>query len=1098
MENKKLEDVTKVLFDTFINKKENDNNSSKYKINNFNPSTRIQALKEKEIKTLINLENLNSNVVKCQRLLEVYTGVINNTNCKNYFSNLQWYKNFNTFRQDYLYEFSNTDKLRNEYILRELVTNPTYLEKYNLMLEDKGLKVILANPKKIKENIMYSKYVNILMPFITTLKDENNKKETVEVKIDMNNKFVELNQELLKNLENEKNIKDEVNNEKRILKIRENLEKEVEEKSDEIQKEINFNKYNFLINMYDIKDCILFGAFLEKPIDNPSRRELDRQNKILSRKNLMYLIDNSIVIHLNKINTILKAEKRENECLNLEIDENRLKISDKSKKNLKKFLLEINKEDGIYYKNLLKEVSTKDNENISDEMYNFFEEQLNINFTNKVYDLGLSENITVKRKSTNEEEKITKYYIHLAINEQLKTKYIFKSNVSLNFITDYFYNRIKIDRSLNNTLYKNSIIYKKIQKFFFDNNSVFSLNAIDFIISFFHYSFISINAVRLKKNNKITDENILNELSKVNEIINVLKPKEYNMFTYLMEILSDLFEKIEMKEYEKNDDFYEIKAVLYKNKKKKNSFNKSKIINFKEFINVVLELQETFYSFLDKNFFQSDEDYNLETYCNTNNLLSNYINDFFLIFIIENYIVFPNDDRIIKEIENSSKKFEIDLENDIVFSKQYFKYLKFKVDKFREYHKALSVIKEDINLKIRNEEEIQKIMLSKDNEKVDEKDRKLIYVPNKFIDIEYSIFQKSSLTNINIAKEINAIIKTLPNMSKKEFVTSLKKYYQDTMKILPSNEEIEKAVSYLEKYSLFSLEMLVPRKENNKIIDIKESFYFNNIYDIFYFVYLYTLILFNELRNLKYKGNLILNFSNPQDIKYNIKFTDKNKIKQVLNLLEIIKVILVELKAYDYNDNPYDELISDILNKNLGDIHNNDTNTQKELVEWLKNITSNIDDNTKIDKAECNLFHYYISMQKKDKINIFNVKNLFLLSTKNIEYFRFLIYMIKVNFNNNLGKSITEVSINTKEGKNKVVDFEIDNSYDFYLYPNNKTNSYLQLKEDIKQNTSKNYFKKLEQYINANKTLFLIQNFIRLSKKELGIEDKENLKDSFI
>ena len=578
----------------------------------------------------------------------------------------------------------------------------------------------------------------------------------------------------------------------------------------------------------------------------------------------------------------------------------------------------------------------------------------------------------------------------------------------------------------------------------------------------------------------------------------MLKPKEYNMFTYLMEILSDLFEKIEMKEYEKNDDFYKIKAVLYKNKKKKNSFNKSKIINFKEFINVVLELQETFYSFLDKNFFQSDEDYNLETYCNTNNLLNNYINDFFLIFIIENYIVFPNDDRIIKEIENNSKKFEIDLENDIVFSKQYFKYLKFKVDKFREYHKALSVIKEDINLKIRNEEEIQKIMLSKDNEKSNEKDRKLIYIPNKFIDIEYSIFQKSSLTNINIAKEINAIIKTLPNMSKKEFVTSLKKYYQDTMKILPSNEEIEKAISYLEKYSLFSLEMLVPRKENNKIIDVKESFYFNNIYDIFYFVYLYTLILFNELRNLKYKGNLILNFSNPQDIKYNIKFTDKNKIKQVLNLLEIIKAILVELKAYDYNNNPYDELISDILNRNLGDIHNNDTNTQKELVEWLKNITSNIDEDTKVDKAECNLFHYYISMQKKDKINIFNAKNLFLLSTKNIEYFRYLIYMIKVNFNNNLGKSITEVSINTKEGKNKVVDFEIDNSYDFYLYPNNKTNSYLQLKEDIKQNTSKNYFKKLEQYITANKTLFLIQNFIRLSKKELGIEDKENLKDSFI
>ena len=225
-------------------------------------------------------------------------------------------------------------------------------------------------------------------------------------------------------------------------------------------------------------------------------------------------------------------------------------------------------------------------------------------------------------------------------------------------------------------------------------------------------------------------------------------------------------------------------------------------------------------------------------------------------------------------------------------------------------------------------------------------------------------------------------------------------------------------------------------------------------------------------------------------MKYNIKFSDEQKLKQVLNLLEIIKSILSLLGVYDYNENPYDELIENILNKNLGDNYNNDTDTQKNLVEWFKKITSNYDENKKIDKAKCNLFHYYISMDKKNNINIFNVKNLFLLSTKNIEYFRYLIYMLKLNFNNTMEKNITEVNIITRPEKNSLVSFEIDNSYNFYLYPNENTNYYHKLKEDIKQNTSKDYYKKLEEYINANKTIYLIKNFIRLSKKDLGLDDE--------
>ena len=329
-----IKEITESIFKSFIKKREREKPLNPME---FNWYSRIQKLKEREIENLVQFENLMSNASKCHRLIEVYNGMIKNANAQNYFANLQWYKNFQRFKQDYLYEFSRTDRLNNEWILRQLVIDKEFLENYNIVLKERGLKVILAKDSRLSSNdvkdVKYKKYINQLMPFVVTLSEENTKRNVATLKI-TNGTILQLEKDLLEKIiqaDTEEQIKE---NENLILSILEDKERKenlnnIENNSEDDEK-VKFNKYNVIINLYDLEDILLFGEFDKlDTVTNPSRRELDRLKKILNKKNLMALINNSIVID----NT--------NEDVKLEINENRLRITSDFKNNMQNFLLDV-------------------------------------------------------------------------------------------------------------------------------------------------------------------------------------------------------------------------------------------------------------------------------------------------------------------------------------------------------------------------------------------------------------------------------------------------------------------------------------------------------------------------------------------------------------------------------------------------------------------------------------------------------------------------------------------------------------------------------------------------------------------------------------
>ena len=298
-----IKEITENIFKSLIKKKETRkatrNSSTGLDIMNFNWYSRMKKLKEKEIENLIQYENAITNISKCHRLVEVYNGMISNVNRQNYFANLQWYKNFKKFRQEYLYDFSKLDKLNNEYVLRQLVVDKEFLENYNLILKDRGLKVVLAKEsrlfsKDIKDK-KYKKYINQLMPFVTTLNEETKRKDVTTLKI-KKGAVIQVNDEFLEKLFKASTQEEIRKTNEELLKILESNSQEEIEKSNNSD-EVDFNKYNILINLYDLNDILLFGEFDNyNNISNPSRREQDKIKKILSKKNLMSLIDNSIVI----------------------------------------------------------------------------------------------------------------------------------------------------------------------------------------------------------------------------------------------------------------------------------------------------------------------------------------------------------------------------------------------------------------------------------------------------------------------------------------------------------------------------------------------------------------------------------------------------------------------------------------------------------------------------------------------------------------------------------------------------------------------------------------------------------------------------------
>lgn len=1081
-----IKEISESIFKSFIKKREME---KKLNAMEFNWYSRIQKLKEREIENLIEFENLMSNASKCHRLIEVYNGMIKNANAQNYFANLQWYKNFQRFKQDYLYEFSKTDKLNNEWILRQLVIDKEFLENYNIVLKERGLKIILAKDSRLSSNdikdVKYKKYINQLMPFVVTLSEENTKRNVATLKI-TNGTILQLEKDLLEKIiqaDTEEQIKE---NEKLILSILEDKERKenknlnnTEDNSEDDEK-VKFNKYNVIINLYDLEDILLFGEFDKlDTVTNPSRRELDRLKKILNKKNLMALINNSIVID----NT--------NEDVKLEINENRLRIANDFKDNMKNFFLEVKKsEEEDYMERITKILKNATQE----EVYKFFEEEININFTNKMYNLGVTERVILDEKGNFSH----KHFVYLEINKNLRNKFVFNSNVELLFIKDII-DKQTLEPKDNLMFYQTNIIYKELQKFFYKNISLFPLNTIDFIIAFLHFTFISTNMLK-KKIQGETENNEITLKEEVNKLKIILKPKEFDIFLQLMNVISSFTEEYDKtKEMNENIDSIDfVKRIkLEKNEKNRNSFFKTSRIDFKDFFINVIKLQDIFFDLFDDDFFNKEKESpkTLEEYSRKNSNIAKFIYRFFMVFTIDTYTKCPHN----REVDYINKE------------KDYYSVVLKKLSNLRNHIKSTDIIKEDIIHKLKKEEEIKNVVT----------DYK--YVINPFLDFDYSIFNKTNISStenqFNIVKEINNFLKTIPNISEKEFLFEFKKVLKKNFQIDEVEKEIiDKALQHLSEVSLFKLNLkkkqLIGRKEiirteeieinketNEEIKNIKEkevivfdtieeNFYFENIYDICYYIYLQTLVFANILRNSS-KGELglhLLGMYNEYNFEYDIVFTDELKLRRILNLVELSKIIFKKIGLI--SDASLDELNIKI-SEHFEDIKRNViVDKQIEFRDKLLEIVNN----------PLSPFNNYISFKSVEEngtiTNYFKSVDLFLIPTKLLEFFRFSLCMRNLSFNYTKEFDTIEFEVSTsekeKKSKSSSSSLLIDNNFELYKYSSIHSKNYKELKEQIENETQKDYYKYMEEFIKANKNLAFINNFIEQMSSKLEELDIPN------
>lgn len=1081
-----IKEISESIFKSFIKKREME---KKLNAMEFNWYSRIQKLKEREIENLIEFENLMSNASKCHRLIEVYNGMIKNANAQNYFANLQWYKNFQRFKQDYLYEFSKTDKLNNEWILRQLVIDKEFLENYNIVLKERGLKIILAKDSRLSSNdikdVKYKKYINQLMPFVVTLSEENTKRNVATLKI-TNGTILQLEKDLLEKIiqaDTEEQIKE---NEKLILSILEDKERKenknlnnTEDNSEDDEK-VKFNKYNVIINLYDLEDILLFGEFDKlDTVTNPSRRELDRLKKILNKKNLMALINNSIVID----NT--------NEDVKLEINENRLRIANDFKDNMKNFFLEVKKsEEEDYMERITKILKNATQE----EVYKFFEEEININFTNKMYNLGVTERVILDEKGNFSH----KHFVYLEINKNLRNKFVFNSNVELLFIKDII-DKQTLEPKDNLMFYQTNIIYKELQKFFYKNISLFPLNTIDFIIAFLHFTFISTNMLK-KKIQGETENNEITLKEEVNKLKIILKPKEFDIFLQLMNVISSFTEEYDKtKEMNENIDSIDfVKRIkLEKNEKNRNSFFKTSRIDFKDFFINVIKLQDIFFDLFDDDFFNKEKESpkTLEEYSRKNSNIAKFIYRFFMVFTIDTYTKCPHN----REVDYINKE------------KDYYSVVLKKLSNLRNHIKSTDIIKEDIIHKLKKEEEIKNVVT----------DYK--YVINPFLDFDYSIFNKTNISStenqFNIVKEINNFLKTIPNISEKEFLFEFKKVLKKNFQIDEVEKEIiDKALQHLSEVSLFKLNLkkkqLIGRKEiirteeveinketNEEIKNIKEkevvvfdtieeNFYFENIYDICYYIYLQTLVFANILRNSS-KGELglhLLGMYNEYNFEYDIVFTDELKLRRILNLVELSKILFKKIGLI--SDASLDELNIKI-SEHFEDIKRNViVDKQIEFRDKLLEIVNN----------PLSPFNNYISFKSVEEngtiTNYFKSVDLFLIPTKLLEFFRFSLCMRNLSFNYTKEFDTIEFEVSTsekeKKSKSSSSSLLIDNNFELYKYSSIYSKNYKELKEQIENETQKDYYKYMEEFIKANKNLAFINNFIEQMSSKLEELDIPN------
>lgn len=1079
-----IKDIIKSLFNISINNKEKKVNILN---NNFNSTKAIEELKDKEIGVLISHENIMSNFSKAQRLLEVYSGSIDKEYRKKYISNIKWYKNFKNFRQDYLYQFSVIDNLRNEYILRALVTDKKFLDNYNIILKKKGLKVVIVNNKKL-EDPKYKKYINNLMPFITTNEDEKNKEtheDNVEIKVQ--GSIVNLDdssieeifkgtadlEKLLKPLEEKK-------------KAKETIETTVNKTAKEKSKDNKNNKYNFLINMYDLKDIFLFGVINEKLPKNPSRREIDRNKKILNRTNLMKLINNSLVVNF-------KGES------NLELQENKLVINKKKPATLSLYLDESTNDNSLNDKISLEEQMIKSGNA----------------FTNLLYNLNLKEDVVITTK-TKKEMIVEKNIYYFVLNNLHKSKFSFKSQADINEI----FNFIKLKTSNNEKdkeLLEFNEIFKNINNFFNNNRDIFRISTIDFIIAYIHSfyaSFVSVlklNLLKDKTNNNQLEIDTWNDyfLLKTKELKEILKTKEYNEFIKIIQLFSE-FQKNNQKDDQENELTNEENTVIPKlhfyipkNKKNKNSFMKQKMVDFNELFIELEIINEIFFPLFKEyiEFYTEDRlDYSLYSYLtyinkikdkDTPNYIEDYLYNFFISFIVENYLVYPTEKnekkRLDYKIENNLIPFDDETVKRKVKKENSFRnYVGFKLKEMADYLNKLNNIKKELN-----EKEYKLLQTKKELEDKEP----IIFLPKKeLLDFSYSIFNLKNyieLSQYNFTKEINNILKKIPNISYSEMKKATLKYLKDN-KIIDEENDVQpkwleqNLKNSLAECSLFEIK-LYKKIKNSKDIKV-ETFYFKNIYEIFTFIYLESLIFLKDLEPLLGEG---LNYFVPakDTIEFEILFHNENDLRKVLNVIEFVKYILSHYKLekkqdtiFSYEKNLNDEKINSILGEDRVAVKQNTSQAINKARDKFMQYANN-----DLSPFKFNLIAEETKAGNTERYE-FEVNNLLIINSKNLEKLRNLFRITQLEFDNSgntiIGMELSNDLIFNREDrkefdKNKLEYLIIDNKLDFFKYPNINSKEYKAILEQ--KNKFPNDYLIVTEFIKANKAIFNLEYFIKLN-----------------
>ena len=368
-------------------------------------------------------------------------------------------------------------------------------------------------------------------------------------------------------------------------------------------------------------------------------------------------------------------------------------------------------------------------------------------------------------------------------------------------------------------------------------------------------------------------------------------------------------------------------------------------------------------------------------------------------------------------------------------------------------------------------------------------------------------------------KEINNFLKTIPNISEKEFLFEFKKVLKKNFQIDEVEKEIiDKALQHLSEVSLFKLNLkkkqLIGRKKiirteeieinketNEEIKNIKEkevvvfdtieeNFYFENIYDICYYIYLQTLVFANILRNSS-KGELglhLLGMYNEHNFEYDIVFTDELKLRRILNLVELSKILFKKIGLI--SDASLDELNIKI-SEHFEDIKRNViVDKQIEFRDKLLEIVNN----------PLSPFNNYISFKSVEEngtiTNYFKSVDLFLIPTKLLEFFRFSLCMRNLSFNYTKEFDTIEFEVSTsekeKKSKSSSLSLLIDNNFELYKYSSIHSKNYKELKDQIENETQKDYYKYMEEFIKANKNLAFINNFIEQMSSKLEELDIPN------